>query len=568
VKRAVAVVVGLLIAMIGAHVDAIAGPGVVTVDSGVPGGATAVLTNLTMVDGASAGFITAAGCDDVEQRAAEQSSGNHTVGAASANLAVVPVDDAGRFCMYHQRSVDLLSDVLGYVAPDAGGLRFRSLDPVRLLDTRTSDVTPLAGVVRVETHAPTGTQAVLVNVAMASATAAGYVTAERCSRLVDGPQAWSNGNHVAVAASSNLAVVPVDPDGSFCIYRQRAVQLIVDLQGSFAAGDDGFGMEITEPHRVLDTRTGPTPSGGDVVRVEAGAGDAAAVLVNITMVDGDAPGYITADRCSRLVAGAQAFSNGNHVTGAAVSNLSVVPVDPDGSFCIYRQRAVQMTVDVQGSFSDEAAGSFHLVEPRRMLDTRPALPTTSCESVVHIGDSTSVGLVSTSILPDPSDRVDAQYRRVGVADPRMEISGARSIVERLPGQTNAYEAAQRQIAAGFDGCWVFALGTTDTANVAAGSNVSRRTRIDMMMDLVAGAPVLWVNTRTLETTDPWGDQNMQAWNAELVAAAERYPNLHVYDWASAAQPAWFSADKVHYTPEGYRQRGHLIADALAAAYPG
>jgi hypothetical protein len=215
-----------------------------------------------------------------------------------------------------------------------------------------------------------------------------------------------------------------------------------------------------------------------------------------------------------------------------------------------------------------APGSFFLTDPRRVLDTRPVASTTSCDSVVHIGDSTSVGLTSPSILPDSNDRVDAQYRRVGVSDPRMEISGARSIVERLPGQTNAYEAAQSEIASGFHGCWVFALGTTDTANVAAGSNVSRRTRIDMMMDLVAGDPVLWVNTRTLETTDPWGDQNMQAWNAELIAATERYPNLRIYDWASAAQPEWFSADKVHYTPDGYRQRAHLIADALATAFPG
>ncbi|MBI5090419.1 MAG: hypothetical protein HZB15_16605 [Actinobacteria bacterium] len=441
--------------------------------------------------------------------------------------------------------------------------------PVRVLDTRGSTAAPAAGIVRVESGAPAGTAAVLVNLAMVDASAAGYVTADRCSRLVDGPQPWSNGNHVVRTATSNLGVVPVDADGSFCIYRQRPVHLVVDLQGSFATGVEGLGMRIDSPQRVLDTRTASSPVGGDIVRVETGAPTGtAAALVNITMVDGSAPGYIAADVCDRLAAGPQVFSNGNHLATAAVSNLSVVPLGADGSFCIYRQRAVQLTVDAEGWFGGTADDTLHLVDQRRVLDTRPDLPSTSCTSVVHIGDSTSVGLVSTSILPDPADRIDAQYRRVGVADPRTEISGARSIVERLPGQTNAYEAAQGQLASGFRGCWVFALGTTDTANVAAGSSVSRRTRIDMMMNLVAGAPVLWVNTRTLETTDPWGDRNMQAWNAELVAAATRYPNLRVYDWASAAQPGWFSADRVHYTPEGYRQRGHLIADALAAAFPG
>jgi lysophospholipase L1-like esterase len=80
--------------------------------------------------------------------------------------------------------------------------------------------------------------------------------------------------------------------------------------------------------------------------------------------------------------------------------------------------------------------------------------------------------------------------------------------------------------------------------------------------------VLWVDTRTLETSEPWGDQNMRAWNAELQAAVDRYPNLRVYDWASVALPEWFSSDKVHYTPDGYRHRAELIADALAAAFPG
>jgi hypothetical protein len=200
--------------------------------------------------------------------------------------------------------------------------------------------------------------------------------------------------------------------------------------------------------------------------------------------------------------------------------------------------------------------------------TAPAvrmLPRTSCAAVVHIGDSTSVGMLSTNL--DVADRMPAQYVRVGVADPRMEISGARSIVERLPGQLNAQEVAQAQVAGGFDGCWVFALGTTDTANVAAGSGVSRRSRIDVMMAIAGDDPVLWVNTRTETAAEPWGNQNMQAWNAELHLALERYPNLRVFDWAAAADPSWFGPDRVHDTTEGSRQRAHRIADALATAFP-
>jgi hypothetical protein len=175
-------------------------------------------------------------------------------------------------------------------------------------------------------------------------------------------------------------------------------------------------------------------------------------------------------------------------------------------------------------------------------------------------------LISASYLPK-DERIDAQYARVGVTDPRMEISGARSIVETLPGQVNARDTAAKQRAAGFDGCWVFALGTTDTANVAVGSGVSRRSRIDSMMAVADGDPVLWVAVKTLVKNGAWSNPNMALWNDELHAALDRYPNLKVYDWPSVVQDGWFSSDRVHYTSAGYAQRARLIADALSAAYP-
>jgi lysophospholipase L1-like esterase len=60
---------------------------------------------------------------------------------------------------------------------------------------------------------------------------------------------------------------------------------------------------------------------------------------------------------------------------------------------------------------------------------------------------------------------------------------------------------------------------------------------------------------------------MAAWDQALTAAATKYPNLKVYDWASVVQDGWFQQDHIHYTSEGYAQRASLIADALAAAYP-
>lgn len=192
---------------------------------------------------------------------------------------------------------------------------------------------------------------------------------------------------------------------------------------------------------------------------------------------------------------------------------------------------------------------------------------TSCKGVVHIGDSTSVGLISPAYLKDPAQRIDAQYGRVGVTERHMEISGARSILETMPNQINAYETARNLKAAGYNGCWVFALGTTDTANVAVGSRTTRAARIDRMMSVVGDDPVLWVDVKSLVTSGAWSNANMQLWNAALAEAQARYPNLKIYDWASVVQDEWFSSDRIHYTSAGYAQRARLIADALAATYP-
>ena len=59
---------------------------------------------------------------------------------------------------------------------------------------------------------------------------------------------------------------------------------------------------------------------------------------------------------------------------------------------------------------------------------------------MYIGDSTSEGMVMPSYLPDPDLRLNAQLARVGATTQYIEISGARSTVETLSGQANAYDS--------------------------------------------------------------------------------------------------------------------------------
>lgn len=192
---------------------------------------------------------------------------------------------------------------------------------------------------------------------------------------------------------------------------------------------------------------------------------------------------------------------------------------------------------------------------------------TSCTSVAHIGDSTSVGMVSPEWLPDPAQRLAAQYRDVGVRHAWISASGGRSIVEQMPGQVNGYRVASGWDRQGYSGCWVFALGTNDTANVSVGSNVGLMARIREMMSAAHGEPVMWVNTQTDLSSGPWSEANMQRWNSTLVAACRAYPNMRIFNWAALVQPAWHLDDGIHYTSAGYAIRAHDIARALARAFP-
>src|SRR5215212_8015846 len=132
--------------------------------------------------------------------------------------------------------------------------------------------------------------------------------------------------------------------------------------------------------------------------------------------------------------------------------------------------------------------------------------TSSCKAVAYIGDSTSEGMVLPSYLPKAGQRLGAQYARVGATEQYFEISGARSIVETLNAQqANGYTLARRFKAQGYEGCWVIALGTNDTADVYVGSAVGLEARIGRMMRVIGDQPVMWVTVRSLLNSGPYSE---------------------------------------------------------------
>jgi peptidoglycan/LPS O-acetylase OafA/YrhL len=218
------------------------------------------------------------------------------------------------------------------------------------------------------------------------------------------------------------------------------------------------------------------------------------------------------------------------------------------------------------SSPSHASGKTVAKTTRTTKAARLAENTTVCEAVVHIGDSTSEGLVSTEYVK-PDQLISAQYARVGVTVTHLEVSGARSIHERFEGIPNAQEVAQAWKEEGFEGCWVLAMGTNEAADVAAGSTFGYDERIESMMSTIGDEPVMWVNVKSLLPSTPYAESNMKEWDEALRAACDGYPNMRIYNWAADVKDPWFVEDGIHFTSEGYAERGRLIADALLEAFP-
>ena len=352
--------------------------GLLMVSTGLPSDAELALMNLTMTEvedswRRGSGYITAKPCDTLYDQEQTSSNGNFVKSIDVANLAVVPLASDRTFCLYYSNSIETVVDTQGYFS-STGTLAFTPLVPKRVLDTRQAVRPQKGSMTRVETGLPVGSQSALVNLTMTGLSAddfvRGYITADKCSSLVAGPQTKSNGNFTSGIDVSNLSVVSLDSDGSFCIYSEQAVDLVVDVQGSFSTSGATKLSSMTTL-RVLDTRASNQPPASSITRVNTGAvASSRAALVNLTMTGASSFGYITADKCSSLQSGPQSRSNGNFRPEADVSNLSVVPLDSDGSFCIYTEQAVDLIVDVQGIFSPTGTLRFTPTNPSRVLDTR------------------------------------------------------------------------------------------------------------------------------------------------------------------------------------------------------
>jgi len=195
---------------------------------------------------------------------------------------------------------------------------------------------------------------------------------------------------------------------------------------------------------------------------------------------------------------------------------------------------------------------------------------TRCTTVIHVGDSTSIGMFDDDYLSDPQRNAQVTYKNVGAHEVVADVTGARSTVESLEGDPSIRDSVQRLLDQGYgeDACWIIGAGVNDAANRAVGGSGEEGWRVDQIMELLGDAPVLWPTAATNLNSGPYDNANMAPFNKALLAARDRYPNLIVYDWASDVRPEWFlPGDDVHYQTEGNEKRAEYFAKALTLAFP-
>ncbi len=276
-------------------------------------------------------------------------------------------------------------------AAAAGPSAYTAQTPSRLLDTRVSAQTLAAGgslnlTVAGVAGVPAAASGVVLNTTVTNTADSGFLTVYPAGN----PRPLSsNLNYVAGQTVPNLVSVPVGTGGQITIFASKGTDVVVDLEGFFAAPSGSAGGQVAlTPARIADTRTasgfagaGQTLAAGATLNVQAtGAGGVpttgvAAVILNATVTNTSDSGFLTAYPAG---AAKPLASNLNWLAGQTVPNRVIVPVGTGGQVSLFNSKgSTDVVVDVTGYFTDATATGklFTPLSPIRITDTRASAQT-------------------------------------------------------------------------------------------------------------------------------------------------------------------------------------------------
>lgn len=275
------------------------------------------------------------------------------------------------------------------------GSEYTAFGPTRILDTRKGIGAPKGQVgygatvplqVLGAAGLPTsGITAVALHVTAVDTTGNGFISVNP-DGMVDSTSLLNYGTDQTVF---NSVIVPLPGNGQINLTNSGVnhsvkTDLIADVTGYFT-GKSASGYTSVDPARLLDTRSG---QGGTHAKVAgshaiqltiAGADRGAlpasgitAVALNLTAVDGNGNGFVTAYQDG--LPAVPSTSNLNYAADQTVASEAIVPVGTDGKIDLYvggaTTQSVDLIADVQGYYSADGASAYVPLGPQRVIDTR------------------------------------------------------------------------------------------------------------------------------------------------------------------------------------------------------
>jgi hypothetical protein len=345
----------------------------------LPAGTAAVVLNVTAVNPTASGFLTVFP-EGISMPAV--SNLNFVPGVTVANLVTVPLSSSGAVSIYnHAGSTNVVVDVEGYYtsSPLANGSGlYNSLSPVRALGTLASgtaigpnasqDVTVTGSV----TAVPANATAVVVNATAAQGTRTSFLTLYPAG--VSMPTA-SNVNFVAGEVVANRVTIGVGTYGRIVVYNHAGtVKVDLDVDGYYTGtGGTGSAFVPITPVRLTDTRvpTNGSPSSANTsadfnlsTTISGIPATASAVAINVTVVPGSAPGYLTVYPSSDSTVPVASDVNWTASGSKAVPNFTVADTDGTGGVEIYNSHGttVNILIDAFGYFERQLPTSVAVSE--------------------------------------------------------------------------------------------------------------------------------------------------------------------------------------------------------------
>jgi uncharacterized repeat protein (TIGR02543 family) len=319
----------------------------------IPATAAAYSLNVTVVPKGTLGYLTIWPAGESQPLV---STLNSYDGRVKANAAIVPAGASQAVSVYVTNTTDVLLDIDGYFTiPSQQTLQFYPLTPCRVADTRdgtdfASGLGPpylMAQVERdfpvlnaannkVPCNIPSSAQAYSLNFTAVPHGFLGYLTV------------WPTGQSQPVVSTlnayggqvtANAAIVPAGNDGKVSTYALDDTDLLIDINGYFAAPGQGGGLSLypVVPCRVLDTRPHPfqfelSPPVDVLGSVCAPSSQSQAYVFNATVVPQGGLGYLTLWPDG---GGQPVVSTLNAYDGAVSSNMAIVPAGNQGKVDAY-----------------------------------------------------------------------------------------------------------------------------------------------------------------------------------------------------------------------------------------